>query len=197
MAENFVRDLEDSTYIDLTDFINAAQEEFDYNLGIQEKHIQNIGISACFDKLSTDWLEQWRKTASEISQRQESSFRRFITELIKVEDDFENSGQKVIRHWSALLHECGVQAKGPLDKRIKEEWVKVKRRSDVQSVRRAAILLPSEASRNFDILMLVADFLLCLISIKNEGQAIIDAIEGDNESRLTELKNIGKYTFHK
>jgi hypothetical protein len=79
-----------------------------------------------------------------------------------------------------------------LDKKIKDEWLKNRLKSDLHAARRAAILLPSEASRVFDILMLMGDFLLCVISVMNEARAIIGAIEADNDARLTELKNIAR-----
>lgn len=70
--------------------------------------------------------------------------------------------------------------------------MKTRLKSTLHSARRAAIILPSEASRVFDVLMLIGDFLLCVISVMNEARAIIGAIESDNDARLGELKNIAR-----
>lgn len=127
-----------------------------------------------------------------MSQRQENAIHEFIRELSSLEEKFEDSGAAVIAEWLPLLHECSMIAPSVLNKKTKEEWQKNRLKSDLHSARRAAIILPSEASRVFDILMLIGDFMLCVIAVLNEAKAIIDAIDSDNEARLSELKNIAR-----
>jgi hypothetical protein len=151
--------------------------------------VKSVG-QADFKDLTLKWLEQWRETSTNLSQIQENSVHEFLQELTLVEESYEQVGASVISKWSSLLHECSTIAHSVLDRKINEEWSKIRLKSDLQAARRAAIILPSEASRVFDVLMLIGDFLLCVISVMSEASAIISAIEADNDARLTELRNI-------
>lgn len=102
----------------------------------------------------------------------------------------------MISKWTPSLRECSMVAQHVLEKKIKEEWMRIRLKSDVHAAKRAAILLPSEASRIFDVLMLVGDFLLCVVSLIQEAASIIEAIESDSDARLSELKNIAKSQKH-
>lgn len=52
----------------------------------------------------------------------------------------------------------------------KDEWLKHKKSEDIIAGKRCAIVLPSQLSRNNDILLLVSDLLTCLLSMREDAK---------------------------
>lgn len=108
---------------------------------------------------------------------QEEAIKDYHEALANFESANEVTVQSIIQKWTAPLLECQVHARPSLEKKMRDEWTKVKRYSDIQAAKRAGLILATGNARNHDISMLISDVMLCFSVLRDETLVFFINIE--------------------
>ncbi|KAJ3087406.1 hypothetical protein HK102_011184, partial [Quaeritorhiza haematococci] len=137
-----------------------------------------------FETLTTDtlttWSAQFMATSGELEQR----VKKFGQDMSRVEQDVSTRVRALFETWLPAMVECEVEMAADVERRLNDEWSKLWRSSDILPGKRAGLVLPSQMSRNRDVVLLIRDFILCILALKNDMKNQIKGIEQERANRL-------------